>query len=302
MAGPAISSADDLHCLRQLNDEEPGPLVHGYWGEIAEAGGVERAIELGAVGAAGDLFIDGAIGSRTACLRHSYLDSQDSSGAQYLSEEQVRDHVIACIGAGIQAGFHVIGDRATDVIMSAMTGAAEHHGVAAVRVGRHRLEHAEMLDSHHIAEMARLGMTASVQPMFDGLWGSSGGMYEQRLGAARSRDMNRFADLETAGVLTAFGSDSPVTDLGPWQAVHAAVHHHQPGQRLSARAAFAAHSVAGWRALGDEHSGNLAPGAPAHYAVWDFQADLAGAAPLPRALRTVVAGTVVHDTGEVDGR
>jgi hypothetical protein len=126
-------------------------------------------------------------------------------------------------------------------------------------------------------------------------------MYEQRLGAARSRDMNRFADLETAGVLTAFGSDSPVTDLGPWQAVHAAVHHHQPGQRLSARAAFAAHSVAGWRALGDEHSGNLAPGAPAHYAVWDFQADLAGAAPLPRALRTVVAGTVVHDTGEVDG-
>ncbi len=302
MAGPAISSADDLRCLLQLSDMEPGPLVHGYWGEIAEAGGVEHAIELGAVGAAGDLFIDGAIGSRTACLRHSYLDSQDSSGAQYLSEEQVRDHVTACIGAGIQAGFHVIGDRATDVIMSAMTGAAELHGVAAVRVGRHRLEHAEMLDSHHIAEMACLGMTASVQPMFDGLWGSAGGMYERRLGAARSRDMNRFADLETAGVLIAFGSDSPVTDLGPWQAVHAAVHHHQPGQRLSERAAFAAHSGAGWRALGDDRSGDLVPGAPAHYTVWDVQADLAGTAPLPRALRTVVAGTVVHDTGEVDGR
>ena len=207
----------------------------------------------------------------------------------------------ACIGAGIQAGFHVIGDRATDVVMAAMTGAAAQLGVNAVRGGRHRLEHAEMLDSTHIAEMSRLGMTASVQPMFDGLWGYAGGMYEQRLGAARAQCMNRFADLQTAGVLTAFGSDSPVTDLGPWQAVHAAVHHHQPGQRSSEQAAFAAHSRAGWLAVGDERSGTLAAGAPAHYAIWDVPPDLSGAATLPRALRTVVAGAVVHDTQEVGG-
>ena len=302
MAGPAISSAQDLCSLLRLSEQEPGPLVYGYWGELAESGGVEQAIEIGAVGAAGDLFIDGAIGSRTACLRHAYLDSQDSAGAQYLTEEQVRDHVTACIGAGIQAGFHVIGDRATDVIMAAMTGAAALLGVDSVRLGRHRLEHAEMLDSAHIAEMSRLGMTASVQPMFDGLWGSEGGMYEQRLGAARAQSMNRFADLQTAGVLTAFGSDSPVTDLGPWQAVQAAVRRHQPGQQLSEQAAFAAHSRAGWRAVGDERSGTLAPGSPAHYAIWDIPADLTGAAPLPRALRTVVAGAVVHDTQEVGGR
>jgi len=301
MAGPAISSAEDLRSLLRLSEEEPGPLVYGYWGEIAESGGVEQARELGAVGAAGDLFIDGAIGSRTACLRHAYLDSQDSSGAQYLTEEQVRDHVTACIGAGIQAGFHVIGDRATDIIMAAMTGAAAQLGVDSVRVGRHRLEHAEMLDSAHIAEMSRLGMTASVQPMFDGLWGSAGGMYEQRLGVARAESMNRFADLHTAGVLTAFGSDSPVTDLGPWQAVHAAVHHHQPGQRLTEQAAFAAHSRAGWLAVGDERSGILTPGAPAHYVIWDVAADLTGGAMLPRALRTVIDGAVVYDTQEVGG-
>jgi predicted amidohydrolase YtcJ len=156
-----------------------------------------------------------------------------------------------------------------------------------------------MLDSQHITEMARLGMTASVQPMFDGLWGSEGGMYEQRLGAERSRGMNRFADLASAGVLTAFGSDSPVTDLGPWQAVLAAVRHHQPGQRLGGRAAFRAHSRAGWLAIGDERSGELTPGAPAHYAIWDSPANLEGIRPLPRALRTVVAGATVHDTGEM---
>jgi predicted amidohydrolase YtcJ len=302
MAGPAISSADDLRGLMRLSDEEPGPLVSGYWGELAEAGGVERAVELGAIGAAGDLFIDGAIGSRTACLRHSYLDSDDSSGAQYLSEEQVRDHVIACIGAGLQAGFHVIGDRATDVIMSAMSAAALTLGSDAIRAGGHRLEHAEMLDSDHIAEMARLGMTASVQPMFDGHWGAAGGMYEQRLGRERSLGMNRFADLAAAGVLTAFGSDSPVTDLGPWQAIAAAVHHHQPAQRMSPVAAFWAHSVAGWRAVGDLESGVLAPGAPAHYVIWDTAASAHSSAPLPAALRTVVSGATVHDLGVVGAR
>ena len=302
MAGPAISSADDLRGLMRLSDEEPGPLVSGYWGELAEAGGVEQAAELGAIGAAGDLFIDGAIGSRTACLRHAYLDAHESSGAQYLSEEQVRDHVVACIEAGMQAGFHVIGDRATDVIMAAMTGAATKLGADVVRAGGHRLEHAEMLDSDHITEMARLGMTASVQPMFDGLWGARGGMYEQRLGRERSLGMNRFADLTAAGVLTAFGSDSPVTDLGPWQAVAAAVHHHQPAQRISPIAAFRAHSVAGWRAVGDRESGVLAPGAPAHYAIWDTAASLNGSAPLPTALRTVVSGATVHDLGVVGAR
>ena len=109
--------------------------------------------------------------------------------------------------------------------------------------------------------------------------------------------MNRFADLAAAGVLTAFGSDSPVTDLGPWQAVAAAVHHHQPVQRMSPSSAFLAHSVAGWRAVGDHASGTLTPGAPAHYVIWDAAASLDVSEPMPTAIRTVVAGATVHDRG-----
>ena len=308
MAGPAISSADDLRALLGLSVEVPGPLVTGYWGEISSAGGVEQARELGAVGAAGDLFIDGAIGSRTACLRHSYLDQEQTSGAQYLTEAQVVDHVRACVAAGLQSGFHVIGDRATDIIMSAMAMAAESIGIELLRSGRHRLEHAEMLDDGHIEQMARLGMTASMQPMFDGLWGSAGGMYEQRLGSERAGSMNRFADLARSGVLLAFGSDSPVTDIGPWQAVRAAVRHHNPAQRVSSDSAFEAHTSAGWRAVGIDTTGRLIAGAPAHYVIWDTKSEdlgpdrlprLSPDRELPRSLRTVVSGVAVHDTGEV---
>jgi predicted amidohydrolase YtcJ len=328
MSGPAISGEDDLRALLAQSAAVPGPLVAGYWGELASAGGVERAMDLGAIGAGGDLFIDGAIGSRTACLRHDYLDVPSTNalasthGAQYLSAEDAFAHIEACVRAGIQSGFHVIGDAATDIIMSAFTRAAAEFGVEVLRSGGHRLEHAEMLDDAHIAEMAHLGMTASVQPMFNALWGDAEGMYEQRLGAARAHTMNRFADMNRAGVLVAFGSDSPVTELGPWQAVRAAMFHHQPAQRMTARAAFGAHTRGGWRAIGETGTGAIAPGAPAHYAIWDAPSvvvqtpddrltawstdprsgtpglpGLSPDLPLPAALRTVVAGATVFDNG-----
>lgn len=319
MAGPVISGEEDCAALLALSRDEPGPLVFGYWGELASQGGIETARRLGAIGAAGDLFIDGAIGSRTACMREHYRDD-DTSGAQYLSSQDVVSHLTSCTNAGLQGGFHVIGDRATDVIIGGLGEAAASLGLDAVRRAMHRLEHAELLDDAHIAALATHGVTASMQPMFDGLWGGPGGMYERRLGARRAASMNRFADLHRAGVLVAFGSDAPVTELGPWAAVRAAVEHSNAEQRISTRAAFTAHSRSGWRAVGDHEAGVIAPGAPAHVAVWDV-ADLAVQAPddrverwstdarsgvpllpvlgsdlpLPTCRMTIVAGRIVYE-------
>lgn len=83
------------------------------------------------------------------------------------------------------------------------------------------------------------------------------------------------ADLAAAGVPLAFGS---VRDLDPWATIRSAVHHADPAQRISARAAFAAHTRGGWRAAGQLGVGTLVPGAPAHYAIWEV-ADLVVEAP-----------------------
>lgn len=307
MAGPTISSEDDLTGLLRLADSEPGPLVTGYWGELAALGGIDRARSTGAIGVAGDLFVDGAIGSRTASLCHPYSDAPETRGAAYLDAEQVAAHVEAATLGGIQAGFHVIGDAASGVVVDGFEMAARALGDDAIRVGGHRLEHAELLSDDQIAVMARLGIRASMQPMFDSLWGGRGGMYEQRLGADRSGRMNRIADLLNAGVETAFGSDAPVTALGPWQAMQAAVHHSIDAQRVSVTAAFSAHTTAGWRAAGEFGTGTLIVGAPAHLAVWSA-ADpdagglptLASDAPAPQCERSVVAGCTVFDSGVLD--
>ncbi|MFD8308992.1 amidohydrolase [Streptomyces sp. NPDC059690] len=312
-AGPEISSEDDFTALLRLAAEATGPRVIGYWAEQD----VEKARELGAVGAAGDLFVDGALGSHTACLHRPYTDA-DHTGTAYLDADAVAAHVVACTEAGLQAGFHAIGDAAVTAVVDGVRAAAEKVGLARVRAARHRVEHAEMLTPQTVAAFAELGLTASVQPAFDALWGGDEGMYAQRLGVERARTLNPFAALLRAGVPLAFGSDSPVTPLDPWGTVRAAAFHRTPEHRVSVRAAFTAHTRGGWRAIGRDDAGVLVPGAPADYAVWRtdelvVQApddrvarwstdprsgtpglpDLSPGRDLPVCLRTVVGGRTV---------
>ncbi|MEU9330170.1 amidohydrolase [Streptomyces canus] len=265
-AGPEISSEDDFTGLLRLASQEPGPRVVGYWAERADEG-VAKARQLGALGAAGDLFVDGALGSHTACLHEPYIDA-DHTGIAYLDAADVADHVTACTEAGLQAGFHAIGDAAVGAVVEGVRAVAEKLGLARVRAARHRVEHVEMLTPEAVAAFAELGLTASVQPAFDALWGGEDGMYARRLGRERASRLNPFAALLRAGVPLAFGSDSPVTPLDPWGTLRAAAFHQTPGHRISVRAAFTAHTRGGWRAIGRDDAGVLVPGAPADYAVW----------------------------------
>jgi predicted amidohydrolase YtcJ len=270
LGAPHISPAEDFALIRKLREVRTLPEVVGYWGEL---GGIERALELGCVGAAGDLCADGAIGSRTAAMRAPYADG-DTSGHLYLDVEQIRDHVVACTRADLQAGFHCIGDRATAAVVDGFRQAAEILGAPALVRARHRLEHLEMVTADDIATLGALGVTASMQPMFDATWGGTESLYAHRLGAERARPMNPFASLDRAGVALAFGSDTPVTSFGPWAAVRAAAWHRTEEERITVRAAFDAHTRGGWRAAKRDDGGVIAPGAPASIAVWDVPGDL----------------------------
>jgi predicted amidohydrolase YtcJ len=303
LSGPDIASAEDLTDLLALAEAEPGPEVAGYWGELDALGGVARARELGARGAAGDLFADGSIGSHTACLMDDYADA-GHPGHGYLDAAAVRDHVVACTEAGLQAGFHAIGDGALEAVVAGYAEAADLLGPDRVRAARHRVEHAEMLAPEQLPVLARLGVVASVQPAFDRLWGGETGMYAERLGLPRALTLNPFAAMAAAGVVLALGSDSPVTPLDPWGSVRAAIRHRTPGSGLDPAAAFDAHTRGGWWAAHRGADGVVTAGAPATFAVWEA-GDLDPATglpplgpddPAPTCLRTVVRGVTIHDS------
>ena len=279
MGAPHIGGAEDLKLAAAWNGVDGGaqfPEVLPYWGELVSSEEQARVLvgqfEGGIRGLAGDLNIDGSLGSRTAALRSGYSDSAQERGALYLSVDQAAAHLAACSLAGIQGGFHVIGDAGLDAALEALDLAAKEVGEQRVRAAAHRFEHVEMADAAAVARLAHYSVTVSAQPAFDAAWGGPGGLYEQRVGE-RSRAMNPFAAFYSAGVPVCFGSDSPVTPLRPWASVRACVEHHNAAERISARAAFLGHTRAGWRAArhANPMAGQLVPGAPASFAVWEVE-------------------------------
>ncbi len=321
--GPDIAGLDDF---REVLITDTGVEIVGLWGEAAAD--VAHARDLlaatGAFGLSGDLFIDGALGSRTAWLTQPYADGPDTRGLCHLGPEAVYAHLRALTELRRQAGFHVIGDAAMAVLTQALGRLADEVGTPAVAACAHRVEHAEMVDAEQAAVLARCGVIAAMQPAFDARWGGPGQLYEQRLGAARAATLNDFAALAKAGVALAFSSDSPVTPVSPWASVAAAVRHHRPASAVSARAAYGACTRGGWRAVGrnDGLTGLLVPGAPASYAVFEVDdlvvagsddavqrwstdprsrvpalPDVSSGAPVPTCVRTVHRQAVLFDSG-----
>ncbi|HJV13793.1 MAG TPA: amidohydrolase [Propionibacteriaceae bacterium] len=308
LGGPHLGPMEDLRRVREVA-AELGIGVTAYWGELATEPAIEWAWQAGVAGLAGDLCVDGAIGSRTASLQAPYADA-DTRGARYLSEQQIADHVIACTQTGLQAGFHCIGDDAVAAAVSGLRRAAERLGASQIRAARHRLEHVEMISEADITTLAQLGVVASVQPAFDAAWGKPGELYEQRLGSDRARATNRFATMAARGVPLAFGTDAPVTPLAGWATVRAAMQHWQPSERLSATAAFdAATRGPSWAAFAD-NAGTITVGALANLAVWDLAEDgLVEPEGLPRlddvalptCAATISAGQFIYESESFSG-
>lgn len=188
------------------------------------------------------IITDGALGSRTALCREPYEahDAADPCGVLSVPPEELDAALARAVELGLDAAVHAIGDAATAVALDALERIAGSSGAGR---RRDRIEHAQMLADEDIARMARLGVTASVQPAHllddrdatEELWGD------------RARQAFRFGDLRRAGVPLALGSDAPVAPLDPWLAMAAAVHRSaderpawHPDQQLQPREALAA--------------------------------------------------------------
>jgi predicted amidohydrolase YtcJ len=305
LGGPHLGPLADLTRVREAG-EEVGLGVTTYWGELASAEAFARARSVGAAGLAGDLCVDGSIGSRTAALRSAYADAEHR-GVRYLDDDEIAGHLVECTRAGLTAGFHCIGDDAVAAAVAGLRRAADEVGADAVRRARHRLEHLELVAAEDILTLADLDVAASVQPAFDAEWARPGELYETRLGAERAGTMNPFRSLARAGVRLAFGTDAPVTPLAGWAMVRAAVQHSRGDERLSVRDAFAAATEGGHRAAGRSAAGRIGVGWRADLAVWKTSGGpdgfLSSTAndPLPECVLTVANGRIAYSSPHLSG-
>ncbi|MFQ5794407.1 MAG: amidohydrolase [Candidatus Bipolaricaulia bacterium] len=205
-------------------------------------------LKLGAI----KIFTDGSIGAGNAALNEPYED-RDGTGALNYEPEELKWLVQTAHRNGFQLMIHAIGDRGIATALDALAEA----GVTAD--DRPRIEHLELVSDGQIERMRQLGVVASMQPNFIGNWGLSDGMYERRLGKARTVYMNPFAKLIEAGVPLAFGSDC--MPFSPRYGLHWAINTPFEIQRLSVETAIHAYTLgAAYAGFDEAEVGSITPG------------------------------------------
>ena len=235
-------------------------------------------------------FSDGSFGGRTAKLTEPYADAPAETGQWVVDPDAIGEWVAAATDAGYQFTTHAIGDAAIDAVLDAYeTDAVDDPGAA-----RHRIEHVELADDAAIERLAETGIVASVQPNFL-KWAGEDGLYEARLGAARTARTNRYRDMLDAGVRLAFGSDGMPMD--PLYGVHCAVTAPAASQRLTVTEALRAYTAgAAYAGFDEDRLGTLERGTCADFVVleespWDPAAAICDI----DVAMTVVDGAVVYD-------
>lgn len=151
------------------------------------------------------LFLDGALGSRGAEMTEAYADSPGEHGLQHMKDGDLERIVRAAREKGFQVNTHAIGDRAVNRALNAF----EKGGVT--REDRFRVEHASIVTDDDVRRFARLGIIASIQPVFVGEYSR---WAEDRVGPSRAPWVLRTRDLLDAGVTLAAGTDYPASDSG----------------------------------------------------------------------------------------
>ncbi len=219
-------------------------------------------LRLGAI----KLYIDGALGPRTAALKEPYADASVSTVMIYPPEEFNR-RVLTAHRGGWQVAVHAIGDLAVELCIRAFENA---QGAFPRSDARHRVEHCFLTDGTMVRDMIRLGILAVVQPEF--IYHLAH-YYRPALGDRTDRGMPCRTWLE-AGVKVAFSSDQPVVPGDPIVGWRTAVSRkHKTGftvapeeglDPLTALKCFTAGSA--WAIL-DEGAGILAPGKRAEFVV-----------------------------------
>lgn len=278
--------------LERLDDAIRLGLRSGFGGDWLRLGAVK-------------LFLDGALGSRTALMREPYEGDADYRGVEAMPLPDFRAAVARAAAAGIAAAVHAIGDaavaRALDVLADpALAGPPLPH----------RIEHLQLSPPERLADAARAGVVASMQPAHlitdwraaDTHWG------------ARARTAYAFRSLllgeGAAPAILAFGSDAPVEPVDPRLAFYAATtrqdldgepaHGWYAQERIGMADVLRAYTRGPALASGTaERQGLLAPGAAADFVAWEGDPLVTeGTALLGlRCTATVVAGGVVWREG-----
>jgi predicted amidohydrolase YtcJ len=214
------------------------------------------------------VFMDGALGPRTAAMFLPYLNEPENQGILNMDGEELFEHGRQAADVGLSMAVHAIGDRAVHEVLDGFEQLRAYERERRLPALRHRIEHVQLIHPDDAPRLGRMGIIASMQPVHapsdmpaaDRYWGE-----RARLSYAWHTQLDNGARL-------AFGSDAPVESPNPFWGLHAAVTRRRadgspgpqgwyPEQRLSMQAALEGFTTGAAYAAGmEDRLGRLSPG------------------------------------------
>ncbi len=159
-------------------------------------------------------YLDGALGSRGACLLHPYHDQPEWSGFLLNTVEDFEKTAAKLSEMGFQLNTHCIGDSANRIATRIYEKYTRGTDL------RWRIEHAQVINEADFEAFSNPNILPSVQPTH-----ATSDMYwaEKRLGPERIKGAYAYKRLLDINGTLALGTDFPVEKVSPFLTFYAAV-------------------------------------------------------------------------------
>ena len=247
------------------------------------------------------LYLDGALGSRGAWLKHPYADDPKNTGLPLMAPAQLRNVLVRAAQGGFQPAVHAIGTAANAEALNAIGEIAESFDGDR----RWRIEHVQIVDPADLPKLAEHGIIASMQPVHQT---SDMFMAEARLGPDRLGGAYAWNTILQLGGRLAFGSDTPVESPDPFAGFAAAITRSnaagepfggwRPTERVNREQALSGFTAdAAYAGFAEGRFGRLLPGERADFVMVDTDPLLATPDEIraTKVFETWVGGRKVYD-------
>ncbi len=241
------------------------------------------------------LFIDGSLGAETCALLEPFENTSHFGMSLYADSDLVQ--LFKMIEReGLNISVHAIGDRAVRRALDAFEklGALPHSPF------RHRIEHAQMIHDEDLHRFAKLGITASMQPIHI----REDIATARRLLGKRQSELYRFKSLLDSGASVVFGSDAPIETPNVLEGFYYAMERRdKEGQvwhgdeRISFEETLRAYTEQPNVLINRGNRGRLEIGYEANAVIVprDFLAELRQGNPMPTVMATISSGEIVFE-------
>ena len=199
-------------CYAFIETEYPDRFIEVSKGFLSK-GRSERNLKIGGL----KLYLDGSFGAKTACMFEPFTDAPEECGFCVIAENEIYEKMKVAHNNDFQIIIHAIGDKANRIAVNLYKKLLTEFPR---NDHRHRIEHASMLTSDVIKDMAKFGIIASCQPPFIT---SEYNWISKRIGEERCKYTYPMKSIIDAGIVLASGSDCPVEDPHPILGLHALV-------------------------------------------------------------------------------